>query len=246
MHIMQRWPKVALSVIAVALVTTSTVIAFGGTADAQADGYPAVAFLARADDPVDALAAGPIAARANGIVLLTNSTALNPDTAAALEALAPGLVVVVGGPAAISDAVVSEVQTLGFELLRIGGVDRAATAVALAAFGAQYAYPPGTAGGGAGPQGPPGPRGPSGLSGYEVVEREETLEPGFRSVGLIRCPEGKIPIDGGALGGTATTSGGAAPFSDEFSEGYGYVMKNDSTIAASYTVFVVCVDAPTS
>jgi putative cell wall-binding protein len=83
----------------------------------------------------DALAAGPLAARAHAPQLLTAPGSVPPDTAAAAAALTPREITVVGGPAAIPDAVAAQVGGPGGPgtvLRRLGGANRFDTA-ALAA-----------------------------------------------------------------------------------------------------------------
>jgi putative cell wall-binding protein len=99
-----------------------------------------VAFVARAfadgDDPtrafVDALAAGGAAAASGTPVLLTDSGHLSPPARQHLANSRIAKVIVVGGPAAVSDAVVGELRSLGLEVVRAGGANRFETAVALA------------------------------------------------------------------------------------------------------------------
>jgi hypothetical protein len=90
--------------------------------------------LARSDDFPDALTGGPIAAKVDGPLLLTNPRALDPETHAELQrVLASGhTVYLLGGTSAVSDAVASTVQSLGYSVSRIAGANRFATAVAVA------------------------------------------------------------------------------------------------------------------
>lgn len=76
----------------------------------------------------DALAAAPLATARRAPLLLTDPNAVPGETAAALEELGATDVTVVGGPAAVSDATAAR---LGAGR-RLGGVNRHATAVALA------------------------------------------------------------------------------------------------------------------
>ncbi len=92
----------------------------------------AVAYVARADDFPDALAAGPLAAADGGPVLLTDPDALSPLTAGELDRLRPGRVVVLGGPAAVADEVVAGLAAAHPAVERLAGPDRYATAVAIA------------------------------------------------------------------------------------------------------------------
>src|SRR5687768_2503675 len=93
-----------------------TVAAFAGLVVAPApaaaqDGaepLPRIAFLARADDPVDALAAGAVAGALGSIVLLTDTDALSPAAAQGLADFAPDLVVIAGGTDAVSAEVEAE------------------------------------------------------------------------------------------------------------------------------------------
>ncbi|WP_370325193.1 cell wall-binding repeat-containing protein [Euzebya sp.] len=80
----------------------------------------------------DALSAAPLAAALDAPVLLTATAQLSPATAAAIDRLSPSEVVVLGGTAAVSDAVVDVLRGGGRQVERIGGVSRYATAAAVA------------------------------------------------------------------------------------------------------------------
>ena len=67
-------------------------------------------------------------------ILLTTPTALSPQVASAITNLAIEQVLVMGGPLAITDRVVSSLESLGVSVLRIGGQDATDTAVQLADF----------------------------------------------------------------------------------------------------------------
>ena len=106
----------------------------------------AVAYVATGTAYPDALAAGPPAAVRGGPVLLTIPTSLPAATANELARLRPVEIVVVGGAAVVSDAVVAALRgyaTSGV-VTRIAGPDRYATAarISAAAFapGATVAY----------------------------------------------------------------------------------------------------------
>lgn len=129
-----------------ALGLTVTRISAGdriGTAIKLAESAPAgdTAILVRAfgdsADPsrgfVDALAAGALAANRRWSILLTASDALTPATRDYLDASTATRVVVVGGTAAVSDNVLTELRSLGFEVDRVAGPGRAETAAAVAA-----------------------------------------------------------------------------------------------------------------
>jgi acyl-homoserine lactone acylase PvdQ len=79
----------------------------------------------------DALAAAPYAAFTARPILLTNAGELPGPTADALEGLGIRETLVVGGPRAVSDAVVAEVRAAGHGPRRIAGDDRYGTGVAV-------------------------------------------------------------------------------------------------------------------
>jgi putative cell wall-binding protein len=80
----------------------------------------------------DALAAAPLAAALDAPVLLTARDVLPDPTAAALADLGVQRVVVLGGVAAVSDAVAGQLAQGGRTVERLAGPDRFATAVAAA------------------------------------------------------------------------------------------------------------------
>lgn len=87
-----------------------------------------VAYVARADDFPDALAAGPVAQATGGPILLTPTTELAAATAAELNRLQPGRVVVLGGAEAVSNAVYEVLAEDHAVVERVGGADRYETA----------------------------------------------------------------------------------------------------------------------
>ena len=92
-----------------------------------------VAYLASGVNYSDSLAAGPAAAAQGGPLLLTLPSSVPSATLNELKRLKPARIVVVGGPAAISDAAVATVTSaLGVPVTRIAGADRFLTAQAIA------------------------------------------------------------------------------------------------------------------
>lgn len=88
--------------------------------------------LARADDWADAITVGAFAAARRAPVLLTQTDALHPAAEESLG-LRPGQeVLVLGGTAALSDAVQQEVAVLGHPVRRVQGASRVETSVAIA------------------------------------------------------------------------------------------------------------------
>ena len=113
------------------------------TAIAIAEAFPQLSgapLLVRAyqatEDPTtafaDSLAAGREAAASGRPVLLTTGEALSPAVAAYLEDEGVEALTVVGGTAAVSDAVLDALREAGIEPTRVAGSDRAGTAIAVA------------------------------------------------------------------------------------------------------------------
>jgi len=90
------------------------------------------AILANGHRPFDALAAGPLAAGQLLPILLTEAASVPPPTAKALDDLGIRHVIVLGGTAAVSDEVVSSIEASGRTVRRVAGIDRTATATAVA------------------------------------------------------------------------------------------------------------------
>ncbi len=80
----------------------------------------------------DALSAGPFATKLGGPMLLTKRNSLPSDTRSVLSRLRVKNIVVVGGPASVSDDVVRTLRASGFSVSRVWGRDRYATANAVA------------------------------------------------------------------------------------------------------------------
>ena len=93
-----------------------------------------VAYVATGLSYPDALAGTPAAARAGGPILLVTQTSIPGPTVGELSRLRPGRIVVLGGPDAVSDAVMSQLgaYTSG-SVTRIQGSDRYATSAAISA-----------------------------------------------------------------------------------------------------------------
>lgn len=105
----------------------------------EAFSAPTTVFVATGTDFPDALAAGPAAAASNSPVLLVNSSFVPAATAAALTAIDPDRIVVLGGEAAVSKAVETTLAASGATVSRVAGADRYATAALISA----YAFPAG-------------------------------------------------------------------------------------------------------
>jgi putative cell wall-binding protein len=115
----------------------------GGDADINGDddcdeGAP-TAIIASGESFPDALAAGPLAFSGDNVcegselpLLLTQAGSVPAATQAALINLGIENVIVVGGTAAVSDAAVAQLTAAGYNVRRIAGASRTATAAALA------------------------------------------------------------------------------------------------------------------
>ena len=91
----------------------------------------AAAFVATGTDFADALASGPAAAIADGPVLLVRPDAVPATVTAELRRLDPVTVYVLGGTSAVSQAV-QDTLAAEWNVVRIAGSDRYATAAAVA------------------------------------------------------------------------------------------------------------------
>ena len=90
--------------------------------------------LARGDLFPDALAGGPLAAHAEGPLLLTPPDGLHPATAQEIDrVLAPGgLVYLLGGTSALSTTVEQQLIAAGYQTKRLAGSNRYNTSIAIA------------------------------------------------------------------------------------------------------------------
>lgn len=80
----------------------------------------------------DSLAAGPLAGLEDDPILLTRPGDVPNATIQSLEALEPDRIVVLGGPGAVSDDVLTELEGYATTVERLHGVDRYGTAAAVA------------------------------------------------------------------------------------------------------------------
>jgi hypothetical protein len=103
----------------------------------SADSAKAVV-VARSDYFSDALAGGPLAAKLDGPLLITppvsKSSTLDPRVLTEIERVLPagGTVYILGGDAALSPGIDSELQGDGYSTQRIAGLDEYATAIDIA------------------------------------------------------------------------------------------------------------------
>ena len=89
-------------------------------------------FIATGRDFPDALAGTAAAAAQHAAILLTTPTTIPPGTAAALSALAPSSITILGGTGVVSASVATQLRTYTPTVTRLSGSDRYATAAAIA------------------------------------------------------------------------------------------------------------------
>jgi putative cell wall-binding protein len=92
-------------------------------------GTGGVVFLSSAESFPDALSGGPAAADQAGPVLLSRRDGIPSETAGELERLAPSKIYILGGTAALSNAVATQASTYAGSVVRLAGADRYATGV---------------------------------------------------------------------------------------------------------------------
>lgn len=98
----------------------------------------ATAFLVSGAQYADASSVGPVSSQERLPLLLTAQAALSPATRKSLQnETAIEQVIVVGGPGAVSEQVVRDVEALGIKVRRIAGSTRQATAVEVFKFAEQ-------------------------------------------------------------------------------------------------------------
>ncbi|EEG77460.1 cell wall-binding repeat-containing protein [Dethiobacter alkaliphilus] len=88
--------------------------------------------IARGDDFPDALAGTPLAYQHDAPILLTQPNSLNPLTAAEVDRLGAKKAIILGGYAAVSQAVEDQLTNMGLTVERIGGTNRYETAQLIA------------------------------------------------------------------------------------------------------------------
>lgn len=108
---------------------------YGTAADAATSAYPAGSanvILASGEMFPDALAGGGLAGSLDAPILLTQQNTLPADTTAALAELDAETVTILGGTAAVSAAVETALEGLGYTVDRVAGADRFETAALIA------------------------------------------------------------------------------------------------------------------
>jgi len=105
------------------------------------EGAPSNAYVVRGDNFPDALACSPYAFHEAMPILLTRPRDLPTATKDAIEDLGVTDVVIAGGAPAVSDTVKNSIDSLsGVDVVRVDGVDRYATAAAVAEHGVGHGW----------------------------------------------------------------------------------------------------------
>ncbi len=110
---------------------------YATAADISREAFPEpgvpVAYVVTGTEFADGLAGGPAASVEGGPVLPVAKAGLPAPVRAELTRLAPASIVVLGGPSAVSDAIVAELATYtAGDVTRVGGTDRYDTAAQVA------------------------------------------------------------------------------------------------------------------
>jgi hypothetical protein len=134
--------RLVLLLFALATVVALMMTARSAWAGVDDPPLPTVAFLARADNPVDALAAGGVAGQLGAPVFLTDATGLGTDAAAGLTKTNPDVVVLAGGLVSLTQQVHDDVAALlpDAEIIRKFGTTRTSTAVALSELASELGF----------------------------------------------------------------------------------------------------------
>lgn len=106
--------------------------AAAASAAAFSPGVP-VAYVSNGEGFADALAGGAAGATRGGPVLLVTPSSVPGATAAELDRLHPARIIVLGGAAAVSDAVAAQLRSYSGSVVRTAGADRYATGAAVSA-----------------------------------------------------------------------------------------------------------------
>lgn len=137
---MRKHTLAATTVVAALTLTTAGIAIAAGTGTVAAP--PKIAFVARSDVAADALALGPVAGRFGAAIFTTPPSSLAPAAEAGLKAYDPAVVIIAGGPVAITPAVEAAIEAAlslpGDAVIRAEGLDRHETAVKIAELIGKY------------------------------------------------------------------------------------------------------------
>lgn len=160
-------------------------------------GGASVVYLATGTGFADALAAGPGAGIEGAPVLLTQRDRVPSVIRTEIVRLGAAEVVVLGGVAAVSQAVETSLESLGVQVTRIGGADRYATAAAVSRRGFSSGVPVTFAATGDGFPDALAGGVAAGLGGGPVLLVNATAVPGPTRLELSRLATSRIVVLGG-------------------------------------------------
>jgi len=123
-HTAHRFTILTVTILLVAAVGVVLIVQRASAASSTP-----VVYVATGENFPDALGAASAAAVRGGPVLLVQKNAIPAETAAELTRLHPDVIVVAGGTAVVSDAVVTQLQAYAPSVVRAAGANRYATAV---------------------------------------------------------------------------------------------------------------------
>jgi len=176
-------------------------------------------FIATGRDFPDALAGGALAAQVGAPLLLTSTSSIPSATVNEIKRLKPIDIIVLGGPAVVSDGVLQQLRsyddpTIG-ETLRLSGADRYATAARISSAGFGPGVPTAFIATGSNfPDALAGAPASATLGGPLLLTARSSL-PGATRTELSRLKPQRIVI----LGGTAAVSGTVATQLDAYTTG---------------------------
>ena len=121
---------VLLLLIGIVLVSEIVIASSEGTVEINKTGK--LVFLVTTNDFPDAVAASVAAAKLGGVIIATEKDSISTDVENAIREYDPDQVLIIGGSLAISANVESQVNSLGYETVRIAGETRYETASEIA------------------------------------------------------------------------------------------------------------------
>ncbi len=121
---------VLLLLIGIVLIGEIVIASSEGTVEINKTGK--LVFLVTTNDFPDAAAASVAAAKLGGVIIATEKDSISTDVENAIREYDPDQILIIGGPLAISTNVESQINSLGYETVRIAGETRYETASEIA------------------------------------------------------------------------------------------------------------------
>lgn len=196
--------------------------------------YPAGAstvYLASGGLFPDALSAGPVAGRDAAPILLTQGALLPPVVEEALLRLRPSRIIAMGGPNALSDAVLDSARALtGATVERVAGDDRFGTAAAISA--RAYSAGAATVFLASGGDFPDALAGAAAARGIPILLAGRDSIPGPTAAELIRLRPGRVVLLGGPQALSETVREQAAIVATTLPQATGGRLTRDTEVPA--------------